>query len=267
MGKNLFDKQKPVQDSVLSTSIAKPEPQSGGTALDLAGMGFDPAENLKDETPDIPLIKILPQAQMFSMPDETKVVSIEGVIVETYRCNAWWDREDTREDLRPNCSSLNDCTPLPDSPNVQSENCASCKQNKFGSGVDQTGQPSNGKNCKNMRRLYVLMEGHEFPYMISLSPTSLKSAKKYLTLLSDKHRHVATVITKIGLSKMTKGSNVFSIVELSTVKEINEPEILNNILKIKKQIIEIVHSQGITKAEYNEDENVDALTQRPGDKF
>ena len=198
------------------------------------------------------MIKILPQAQMFTMPDETKITSIEGVIVETYRCNAWWDRNDPREDLRPNCSSLNDCTPLPDSPNVQSENCASCKQNKFGSGVDLNGQPSNGKACKNMRRMYVLMEGHEFPYMISLSPTSLKPAKKYLTLLSDKHRHVATVITKISLSKMTKGSNVFSIVELATVKEINDPEVLNDILKIKRQIVEIVRNQGITKAEDTE---------------
>lgn len=255
-------------DSLAATMKVVPAQTTAVAPLDLAGMGFDPAENLKDETPDIPLIKVLPQAQMFAMPDDAKVADVTGVIVETYRCNAWWDPKNKREDLRPSCSSLNDLTPLPDSPDVQSANCATCKHNQFGSGVDQNGAPAGGKACKNMRRMYVLIEGHEFPYLITLSPTSLKSAKKYLTQLSDRGRHIATVVTKVTLAKMAKGSNVFSVAGFATIKDIDDPETLQNILKIKRQLAGMASKQAISGAEYEtEDENLDALTQRPGDKF
>jgi hypothetical protein len=216
-------------------------------------MGFDPTENLKDETPDIPMIKILPQAQMFAMPDDTKLDKIEGVILETYRCNAWWDRNDVEEGNRPSCSSLDDLKPMAGASKPQSELCATCKLNQFGSAIDPSGAKTKGKECKNMRRIYILMDGHEFPYQISLSPTSLKSAKRYLTQLTDRKRNVSTVVTRITLDKKTSGSNVYSVAEFAAVKDINDIGMLAGVAKIKKQTREIVHSQAITAAEFVED--------------
>jgi hypothetical protein len=223
----------------------------------LVNMGFDPAENLKDETPDIPMIKTIPQAQMFAMPDDSKVSTVEGVIVGTHRCNAWWDKDNPIDGGRPNCSSLDDIKPLASSPCVQSETCAVCRLNQFGSAIEANGAKGKGKECKNMRRLYLLMDGKEFPYLISLSPTSIKPAKQYLTQLSNRHRHVATVVTKIALEKTTSGSNVYSVAKFSAVKDIDDLGMLAGVAKVKKVVDDIVRSQSqaITGAEYEREED------------
>lgn len=264
MSRQLFGSKTQTQAPSQAVPSASQAPVHQGsvavaTPAQLMEMGFDPAENLSGETPEIPQIKVLPQAQMFRLPDESTVAAIEGIIVETYRCNGWWDRENPREDNRPDCSSLNDVAPLPSSPRPQAARCAECKLNMFGSDTDAQGKPGSGKACKNMRRLYVLMGDHELPHLLSLSPTSLKSAKKYLTALSDRKRHVATVVTRITLRKEVRGSNVFSVAEFATIDDIADMEFLARVLKIRKQIGSIVRSQDITVAE--------AETAKDGDPF
>jgi hypothetical protein len=256
---NLFgNKTADVPAQAGASSAPQAMVHASATAVEILEMGFDPAENLKDEQPEIPQIKVLPQAQMFRMPDESTASEIKGIIVETFRCNGWWDKDSPREDNRPACSSLNDIVPLAGSPNQQSDKCATCKRNVFGSDVDDKGKPGSGKACKNMRRIYILMGDHEFPLLVSLSPTSLKSAKKYLTSLSDRKRHVATVLTRITLRKEVRGSNVFSVAEFAAVEDINDPDMLARILKIRKQVVSIAHSQAITGEEYAAEEAPDS---------
>ena len=256
MAKNLFNKSVAVEPATVNLP-ATPEA--------LAEMGFDPAENLSGETPDIPLIKVLPQAQMFTMPDDRKIDVIEGIILLTHRCNAWWDRENEQEGNRPACSSLDDVKPLASSPKVQSAQCATCPLNQFGSDVGENGARGKGKACKNMRRIYILMDGHEFPYLISLSPTSLKAAKRYLTQLADRKRHVATVFTRITLDKQTSGSNVYSVAEFEAIKDIDDLATLTTIAKLRKQVEQIARGQAITGAEYeNGTRDEDPFGDEPG---
>jgi hypothetical protein len=216
----------------------------------LVNMGFDPAENLKDETPDIPMIKILPQAQMFDLPDGSKAGTVQGVVVYTHRCNGYWDRKDPVDGNRPTCSSLNDVKPLASSPHVQAATCAECPLNQYGSEIMENGAKGKGKACKNMRRFYILRDGHEFPELLSLSPTSLKPAKKFLTQLTERKRHIATTITKIGLDKQSNGSKVYSTANFQTVKDIDDLGFMAGIARISKQVIAIAMAQAITGAEY-----------------
>lgn len=247
MAKGLFTtKASPAQASVAMEPARTQLPATPDVLMEL---GFDPADNLKDEQPDIPTLRILPQAQMFELPDGTKTDKVEGIILVTHRCNGYWNGAAPEDGNRPACSSLDDLKPLADSPKRQSETCATCWANQFGSEIDPTGAKGKGKACKNMRRIYLLMDGHEFPFLLSLSPTSLKAAKRYLTMLADRKRHPATVVTRIGLDKQTAGSNVYSVANFDTVRDIDDVATLSTIAKLMKQTQSIAKARDISSAE------------------
>lgn len=250
MGRDLF-RTKEVIPAVAVEPAKTNLPVTPDALID---MGFDPAENLHDETPEMLIIKVLPQAQMFELPDGSNTKTLEGVIVHTHRCNGWWDPKNPEDGNRPSCSSINDLKPLDNSPRVQSATCADCPLNQFGSEIDPSGAKGKGKSCKNMRRVFILLPEHEIPYLLSLSPTSLRSAKKYLTQLSDLKRHIATVVTRIVLRKETKGSNVFSIAEFELVKNISDLGYLAGIARIKRQVEKIAGAVAITEKERPEQE-------------
>lgn len=228
-------------------------PTSGAIVAsdEFAAMGFDLGANMEGVEPRLPLVKILPQAQMFNMPDDSKVVSIQGIIIETHRTNAWWPRTgDAAEGNLPSCASMDGVRPQPDYDAPQCATCAECQQNRYGSDMGPGGQPAKGKACKNMRRIYVLLEGHELPYLLTLSPTSLKNFDAYAVTLTDQKRPIPTVITEITLSKAQNGSNVYSKAEFRVLERIDDRAKLGRILALKRQLQETVRHQAITAEEY-----------------
>lgn len=259
MAKGLFSNPTKTAPAPASTAMEPARTQLPATPDVLKELGFDPADNLKDEQPDIPILRILPQAQMFELPDGSKTDRVEGIILVTHRCNGYWNDAAPEDGNRPACSSLDDLKPLADSPKPQSSACATCWANQFGSEIDPTGAKGRGKACKNMRRIYLLVEGHEFPFLLSLSPTSLKPAKRYLTMLADRKRHPATVITRIGLDKQTAGSNVYSVANFEAVRDLDDLATLTTISKLMKQTLAIAKARDITSAEVE--------AERPEDPF
>lgn len=76
--------------------------------------------------------------------------------------------------------------------------CAECEYNEWGTATDDKGEPTRGKACKEMRRLFVLLPNTMIPYVLTLPPTSLKQFTQYLVALSGAgldYWAVETVIT------------------------------------------------------------------------
>ena len=59
----------------------------------------------------------------------------------------------------PDCYSLDAVRPDPLSPSLQSDTCASCPNNAFGSGKDNAGNPTKGKACNDNKMLAVYVNG------------------------------------------------------------------------------------------------------------
>jgi hypothetical protein len=94
------------------------------------------------------------------------------------------DKYDKDNPTPPDCASVGGLYPDSSGRNIQNKDCASCPQNKFGTGKDQEGNPSRGKACKETRRLVLKYPGVSLPCLLSVPPTSLTNFSEYLKKLS-----------------------------------------------------------------------------------
>lgn len=172
-------------------------PSGGGVAFEVPG--DDP------ESPDI-------------------VKELCGIIVDHYPINAWWEKEYDGSKNPPDCSSLDGRVGI-DKATGEKIMCASCPKNQWGSNR----RGGNGKDCKNMRRIYLMQEDSPFPLLLALPPTSLQNFSDYISKrVVGKGRRSYGVVTKITLKKDT---NTDGIVYSKAVPVVGA--ILNNALRDK----------------------------------
>lgn len=91
--------------------------------------------------------------------------------------------------------------------------CALCEKNEWGTGVDEKGDPSKGKACKEMRRLHIMLPISEFPFFVSLSPMSIGIWDTFISgrLACGYTDLKAEVI--LGLDKATAGGFTFAVIK------------------------------------------------------
>jgi len=148
----------------------------------VGGELFNMGDQMEGVEPQLPQIKIVHQAQMFVFPDGTKKETFKGVILDMNRTNAYWAEsfEESGGGTPPTCLSLDGLVPEPRSKDIQSptNSCLDCPQNEFGSGK------KDGKACKNMKRIHILMDGSMMPYRLTSPPSNLKAVDLYVSLLT-----------------------------------------------------------------------------------
>ena len=106
----------------------------------------------------------------------------ETDMLERLRVNAYWPtaygKGDDSEKI-PACSSIDGKTGF-DPSTGEVTPCESCPYNQYGTGVDENGNSKKGKACKNMRRIYMMMDGDPNFYLLTVPPTSIKDINKQL---------------------------------------------------------------------------------------
>ena len=103
---------------------------------------------------------------------------LRGVIVFKHKVRGYWNRNS--DDTIPECSSWDGRTGIVTDTNEQRA-CANCPMNAWGSGMDEAGNQTRGKACKEMRRLFVALDDYHLPIMLSLPPTSIKNFDNYIS--------------------------------------------------------------------------------------
>jgi hypothetical protein len=142
---------------------------------------------------------------------------LEGVIVYTKTTRAWWHQslDDSGGGTPPDCSSpdAEHATSRPGSPDPGAPAdeqgfliCERCPKSQWGS---DPREGSNAQDCKQMRMLFLLTPGDMLPIAVSLPPTSLQPANKYMLRLSRAGVPYFGVITKITLEQV-KGTFTYS---------------------------------------------------------
>lgn len=208
---------------------------------------FDISKNMEGVIPRLPQIKIKHSAQMFELPDESKTENFEGVILDQYSANAWWEKDisESGGNAIPECFSMDAVTPSNNCINKQNDICEDCNQNQFGS--DRKG--GKGKDCKNMKRLHVLMEGSLLPRRLTVPPTSIKAFELYMTGLVDRGLPYPCVVTNFTLVKKESGGFEYAECRFSNLRVLNKTEIAS-IGNFIKQYRESARQQEITQEEY-----------------
>ena len=170
----------------------------------------------------LPRVKIpLGGITFFELPGENEetpdtVKEFTGVILCHHTVYAYYKGKYTGEKNPPDCGS-NDGVLGVGNPGGE---CATCRYNQFGSGVNGS------KACQNRRRLYILREGEIFPLMISLPSGSLKPFTGYVQRLLGKGLRTNAVLTKFTLKKAVNGSGLeYSQAQFAVVRKLTEAEL------------------------------------------
>lgn len=97
----------------------------------------------------------------------------------------------------PDCHSLSGIRPEADSKKPQSDNCASCPQNQWGSKITPQGQKI--KACADQKRLAVVAASDPTGpiYLLQVTPAALKGLNQYHKELSVRGIPAEVVITKL----------------------------------------------------------------------
>jgi len=202
-------------------------------------------------------IKIVKETQMFADSLGNSFDELRGVIIARQTTRGYWPKKGN--DKRPLCSSLDGKTgrmrheAADGSVFFEERHCKDCEFNKWGSAVDEHGQPLAGKACKEMRRIYIQQPGAMFPSYISLSPTSINAWDDFIS--GRLNAGISDLKAQVVLTLIESGNNKFSY---SIVKAKNGPalkplEILE-FMKIKKQFEEKLLGMDVEDEDYYSEE-------------
>lgn len=138
--------------------------------------------------------------QLIANDQDEPVPSIEVVILKanpnigkTYYPDGY--EEGSSE--RPVCYSNDSVAPAADSPQPQSNKCAICPHNQFGSKITENG--ARGKACSDFRRLAVAPSGDlERAMLLRVPAASLKELVAYASDLNKRHVPYQAIVTRVG---------------------------------------------------------------------
>ena len=221
---------------------------------------FDLRENMEGVIPRLPQISILHQGKKFQFPDDTTKDRFKGVIIDTHPVNAYWEKsfQESGGGTPPDCYSLDGIKPSPLAPAPQSDYCATCPWNKYGT-------DGRGKKCKNMRRLHILFEGEMLPKRLTLPPSSLKSYDTFATMLTDKGIPYPLAIVEFWLKEAQNKDGIkYAEVQFNLIDIIKDPEGIEKIHAIRTQYKEAMRQQEVLTEEYApEEETKAAVSETP----
>jgi len=180
---------------------------------------FSLRENLDGITPRLPTIKIAHSAQMFIMPDGKKVETFTGLLLDMSAPNGWWEEKYVPgENVPPQCSSLDGRHPDMMSEKLQCKTCKECEKNQFGTSVKEDGSRGNGKACKNMKRLHIIIGNGIIPYRLTTSATSISAIDLYISLITNEGFPYQLVETEFSLV----AKDTYSILVMKKVGHITD---------------------------------------------
>lgn len=186
--------------------------------------------------------------------DADPMKEVEGVILFTHRLNGYWPNtfgtSSNPEDKVPTCSSMDSKTGFnPGTGEVTS--CESCPLNQYGTGgVDEKGNQKKGKACKNMRRIYLMMDGDPNFYLLSVPPTSIKDVNKQLAKILASGTPYTSMIVGFTLEKAQNSNGVAYSKVVVKKKGLLPPAAAAQVLQLRNQIKAQYQSMTLTLDEY-----------------
>lgn len=172
--------------------------------------------------------------KMFEMPvkagEEDRPLSkeFEAVILDQYLTKAYWQKRFGQGGKGPpDCASTDGLNPYVDNPINPPDKggCIACPYNRFGSGIDDQGNKTRGKLCRDVKRIIIWLEGHALPIRMSVSAANIKEFDKYMNDLLDQDQPVGTILTKFRAVEAANRNNVeYTGLQLTTVRKLTWKE-------------------------------------------
>jgi len=143
------------------------------------------------------------RGKVFTFPDDHQEKAFFGVIVDHVATNTYYKDAYNPNDIQPPvCFAIGldprKLVPSENAPEIQSENCAECPLNQWGS-------DGKGKACKNGRLLAILAPdatAETAPVFLRVPPTSVRKYDSYVSKIAQMHEKPPVgVITEISIAE------------------------------------------------------------------
>lgn len=242
----LFGKKPAIKKPVSKLAVGKPRPKMEVNSFDkqMSDLAAKQAEANK-RTSGAAFISTA--GGEFSIDDQVvesgkiSVIILDSLFVNTFYEGPYVPNQPTT----PDCYAYGDVEagmePHDEAENKQSDNCADCPLNVYGSGQGK------GKACKNQRRLAVVLE-EEFNedgktariLMLNVAPTSIAAFAGYVQEVTAAYeRPTSGLVTEISIFR-PKGKT-YGLLEFAFDRELKSSELKNTIPRIKeaKSMLEV----------------------------
>lgn len=162
----------------------------------------------------------------FNMGDDMPpTAAIEGVIMESQFCNAYWDKPMGEGDSAPTCASTDGMSGwyMLDG-ELMERSCRTCPMNKMGS----AGEGKRGKACKNIAILRMLVDGQALPVEVKVPTMSVGNLSRYLAReLAARGLDVWQVTTKLTLRDAVNAGGIkYSQIAFECTGRVDDQEIM-----------------------------------------
>lgn len=233
---NRYDGMDPEMMAELQDEMADLDPESGITCrkIKIPSGGGLAYEVQGEEEADVEYMK-----------------EINAVIIFTHRLGGFWPGKygDDEQNKIPVCSSIDGKTGL----NIETgeiTSCETCPLNQFGSAIDQKGEPGKGKACKNMRRLYLMLDGDPNFYLLTVPPTSIRDVNKQLAKIMAGGVPYTGLVVRLTLEK-TQNANGVAYSKVVIGKSGLLPQAVSTVaIEMRRQIKEQYQNMAITADDY-----------------
>ena len=183
--------------------------------------------------------------------DAEYMKEINAVIIFTHRVGGFWPGSygDDEQNKIPVCSSMDGKTGL-NTETGELTSCETCPLNQFGSATDQKGGPGKGKACKNMRRLYMMMDGDPNFYLLTVPPTSIRDVNKQLAKIMAGGVPYTGLVVRLTLEKTQNAAGVAYSKVVIGKSGLLPPAVSAVAKEMRRQIKEQYQSMAITADDY-----------------
>lgn len=159
---------------------------------------------------ELPVIRVkVPSGggKYFNVGDDAPPAQyIEGVIMASQYCNAYWDKPMGEGDAAPTCESRDGMSGwYLESGEMMERSCRTCRYNKMGS----AGEGKKGKACKNIVKLMMLTDAFALPVEIKVPTMSVNNFSRYLAgEIVPRGLKIWQTTTKLSLKEAVNGSGI-----------------------------------------------------------
>jgi len=161
----------------------------------------------------------------FNMGDDVPPTAvIEGVIMESQFCNAYWDKPMGEGDAAPTCASTDGMSGwYTQDGELMERSCRTCPMNRMGS----AGEGKRGKACKNIAILRMLVDGQALPVEVKVPTMSVGNLSRYLAReLAARGLDVWQVTTKLTLRDAVNAGGIkYSQIAFECTGRVDDQEI------------------------------------------
>lgn len=163
---------------------------------------------------------------------------LKGVVIYNHRARGRW----LENEKVPACSSMDgihgsesDGKPI---------SCATCPFNP-----QVSGQWGAKESCKEMKRLFVLLEGERYPVLLTLPPTSLKPWDQFVSALQRRGKALISAYTIFGLDSAEAHGQTFAKISPTMGPALPAQTILQ-LAKVKEEVVRVASQIGIEETDY-----------------